>query len=50
MIKYRDEGLSNGEIGKKLNIGMVTVWRYLQKLDNIREACIWPRDRERLTP
>jgi len=45
MIKYRNEGLSNEEIGKKLNIGMVTVWRHLQKLDNAGTSTLFPRDR-----
>ncbi|MGB9708011.1 MAG: aspartate--tRNA(Asn) ligase [Candidatus Pacearchaeota archaeon] len=32
------------------SIGLERFTMALLKLDNIREACIWPRDRERLTP
>jgi len=32
------------------SIGLERFTMALLKLDNIREACIWPRDRDRLTP
>ena len=32
------------------SIGLERFTMALLKLDNIREACIWPRDRERITP
>lgn len=32
------------------SIGLERFTMALLKLDNIREACIWPRDRDRLVP
>ncbi len=35
IIKLRQEGLTYEQIGEKLNVGAVTAWNHLQKLNNI---------------
>jgi intein-encoded DNA endonuclease-like protein len=46
MFGLRRQGLNYAQITKKLNLSLSTVWNSL----NVKEATMFPRDRDRLTP
>jgi len=46
MFELRKQGFNYAQIARELNSSLSTVWNSL----NVKEATLFPRDRDRLTP